>query len=67
MTPQRPPNPFLFFSLSLRHHPEAQESLIIGVIVGGIIPLFFIPILEKFVVKSKQSFLDEAKDEIKKS
>ena len=56
-----------FESLSLRHHPEAQESLIIGVIVGGIIPFFFIPILEKFVVKSKQSFLDEAKDEIKKS
>ena len=28
-----------------------------------IIPLFFIPILEKFIAKSKQSFLDEAKDD----
>ena len=43
------------------------RKMIIGVVVGGIIPLFFIPILEKFVVKSKQSFLDETKDEIKKS
>ena len=43
------------------------RKMIIGVVVGGIIPLFFIPILEKFVVKSKQSFLDEAKDEINRS
>ena len=28
---------------------------------------FFIPILEKFVVKSKTKFLDEAKDELNKS
>ena len=43
------------------------RKMIFGVVIGGIIPLFFIPILEKFVVKSKQSFLDEAKDEIKRS
>ena len=41
--------------------------MIFGVVIGGIIPLFFIPILEKFVVKSKQSFLDETKDEINRS
>ena len=29
---------------------------IFGVVIGGIIPLFFIPILERFVVKSKQNF-----------
>ena len=37
------------------------RKMIFGVVIG-IIPLFFIPILEKFVVKSKQSFLDETKD-----
>ena len=43
------------------------RKMIFGVVIGGIIPLFFIPILEKFLVKSKQSFLDEPKDEINKS
>ena len=43
------------------------RKMIFGVVIGGIIPLFFIPILEKFVVKSKQSFLDEAKDDINRS
>ena len=43
------------------------RKMIFGVVIGGIIPLFFIPILEKFVVKSKQSFLDDAKNEINKS
>ena len=43
------------------------RKMIFGVVIGGIIPLFFIPILEKFVVKSKQSFLDETKDEINRS
>ena len=43
------------------------RKMIFGVVIGGIIPLFFIPILEKFVVKSKQSFLDEAEDEINRS
>ena len=43
------------------------RKMIFGVDIGGIIPLFFIPILEKFVVKSKQSFLDEAKYEINRS
>ena len=43
------------------------RKMIFGVVVGGIIPLLFIPILEKFVVKSKQNFLVEAKDDVKKS
>ena len=34
------------------------RKMIFGVVIGGIIPLFFIPILEKFVVKkSKTKFL----------
>ena len=41
--------------------------MIFGVVVGGIIPLLFIPILEKFVVKSKQNFLVESKDDVKKT
>ena len=43
------------------------RKMIFGVVIGGIIPLFFIPILERFVVKSKQSFLDETKKELNKS
>ena len=43
------------------------RKMIFGVVVGGIIPLLFIPILEKFVVKSKQNFLVEEKDDVKKS
>lgn len=43
------------------------RKMIFGVVIGGIIPLFFIPILEKFVVKSKQSFLEEAKSNKNKS
>ena len=46
--------------------PDLRQ-MIFGVVIGGIIPLFFIPILERFVVKSKQSFLDDAKNEINKS
>ena len=40
------------------------RKMIFGVVIGGIIPLFFIPIFEKFVVKSKESFLDEKDDKI---
>ena len=43
------------------------RKMIFGVVVGGIIPLLFIPILEKFVVKSKQNFLVESKDDVKKT
>ena len=43
--------------------PELRK-MIFGVVIGGIIPLFFIPILEKFVVKSKKSFLSETKKEL---
>lgn len=28
------------------------RSMVLGIVVGGIIPLFFIPLLEKYVVKS---------------
>ena len=42
------------------------RKMIFGVVIGGIIPLLFIPILEKFVVKNKQNFLVETKDDTKK-
>tara|TARA_B100001248_G_scaffold180873_1_gene137648 strand:+ start:15 stop:368 length:354 start_codon:yes stop_codon:yes gene_type:complete len=38
------------------------RKMIFGVVIGGIIPLFFIPILEKFVVKSRKKFLNGAKE-----
>ena len=42
------------------------RKMIFGVVIGGIIPLFLIPVFEKFVVKSKQSFLDETKNDLKR-
>ena len=43
------------------------RKMIFGVVIGGMLPLVFIPILEKFVVKSKQNFLVETKDNTHKS
>lgn len=42
------------------------RSMIFGVVIGGIIPLFFIPIFEKFVAKSDHKFLDKDKNDLKK-
>ena len=44
------------------------RKMIFGVVIGGIIPLFFIPIFEKFIAKSEHKFLDnEEKENIKKT
>ena len=43
------------------------RKMIFGVVIGGIIPLLFIPFLEKFVAKNKKIFLGEIKDETKKT
>tara|TARA_B100000963_G_scaffold278852_1_gene247296 strand:+ start:283 stop:651 length:369 start_codon:yes stop_codon:yes gene_type:complete len=42
------------------------RSMIIGIVVGGVIPLFFIPILEKFVIKSQNHMISNDHDDIKK-
>ncbi len=37
------------------------RTMILGVVVGGIIPLLFVPIFEKFVAKSNHKFLNKKK------
>ena len=38
------------------------RSMVLGIVVGGIIPLFFIPLLEKYVVKSKHHIVTKDHD-----
>ena len=40
--------------------------MVLGIVLGGIVPLFFIPILEKYVVKSKNHIITGDRENIKK-
>ena len=42
------------------------RKMVLGIVIGGIIPLFFIPILEKYVVKSKHHVITGDHEDIKK-
>ena len=42
------------------------RTMIIGIVVGGIIPLLFIPIFERFIVKSKNHIVTGDHEDIKK-
>ena len=42
------------------------RKMVLGIVIGGIIPLFFIPILEKYVVKSKHHIVTGDHEDIKK-
>ena len=42
------------------------RSMIFGIVIGGLIPLVFIPFLEKFVVKSKHHIVTGDHEDIKK-
>ena len=42
------------------------RSMIIGIVIGGLIPLIFIPFLEKFVVKSKHHIVTGDHEDVKK-
>ena len=41
------------------------RKMVLGIVIGGIIPLFFIPILEKYVVKSKHHIVTGDHEDIK--
>lgn len=41
------------------------RSMIYGVVLGGIIPLFFIPIFEKYIAKSKYTFMNKNNENVK--
>ena len=42
------------------------RSMVLGIVVGGIIPLFFVPILEKYVIKSQHHVITGDHEDLKK-
>ena len=42
------------------------RSMVLGIVIGGIIPLFFIPLLEKYVIKSQHHVITGDHEDIKK-
>ncbi len=42
------------------------RSMILGIVIGGLIPLAFIPLLERFVTKSKNHIVIGDHEDIKK-
>ena len=42
------------------------RKMVLGIVLGGIVPLFFIPILEKYVVKSENHIVTGDHEDIKK-
>jgi H+/Cl- antiporter ClcA len=43
-----------------------MRSAALGIVAGGLIPLFFIPLLEKYVAKSKHHIMIGDHEDIKK-
>ena len=43
------------------------RKMVLGIVVGGIIPLFFIPLFEKYLVKTKHYIVTEDNEDIKKN
>ena len=42
------------------------RSMIVGIVVGGLIPLIFIPFLEKFITKSQHHIITGDHEDVKK-
>tara|TARA_B100001029_G_C14926215_1_gene374896 strand:+ start:118 stop:486 length:369 start_codon:yes stop_codon:yes gene_type:complete len=42
------------------------RSMIVGIIIGGVVPLIFIPFLEKYIIKSKHHIVVGDHEDIKK-
>ena len=42
------------------------RSMILGIVVGGIIPLIFIPFLEKYIIKSKHHIVTGDHEDVRK-
>ena len=43
------------------------RSMVLGIVIGGIIPLFSIPLLEKYIVKSQNNITISDHENIKKN
>ncbi|MBL94549.1 MAG: hypothetical protein CFH06_00631 [Alphaproteobacteria bacterium MarineAlpha3_Bin5] len=42
------------------------RSMVVGIVLGGIIPLLFVPLLEKYVVKSQHHIVTGDHDDVSK-
>ena len=42
------------------------RSMVLGIVIGGIVPLFFIPLLERFVNKNKNHIVVGDHEDVKK-
>ena len=42
------------------------RSMILGIVVGGIVPLIFIPLLEKYIIKSKNHIITGDHEDVRK-
>ena len=56
----------IFADLIASYLDPHTRSMIVGIVIGGLIPLIFIPLLEKFVVKSKHHIITGDHEDIKK-
>ena len=43
------------------------RKMVLGIVIGGIVPLFFIPLFEKYLVKSKYHIISDNNQDIKKN
>tara|TARA_B100000900_G_scaffold413002_1_gene435974 strand:- start:271 stop:639 length:369 start_codon:yes stop_codon:yes gene_type:complete len=56
----------IFADLIASYIDPNLRSMILGIMVGGVLPLAFIPILEKFVIKSKHHIITGDHEDVKK-
>ena len=45
--------------------PHSRE-MVVGIVIGGLVPLIFLPLLEKYVVKSQHHIVVGDHDDVKK-
>ena len=56
----------IFADLIASYIDPNLRSMILGIMVGGVLPLALIPILEKFVIKSKHHIITGDHEDVKK-
>ena len=56
----------IFADLIASYLDPHTRSMIVGIVIGGLIPLIFIPLLEKFVVKSEHHITTGDHEDMKK-
>ena len=56
----------IFADLIASYIDPHVRSMVFGIVIGGIIPLLFVPLLERFIVKSKNHIAVGDHEDIKK-